>query len=132
MLTIIALILAFIFLPSPWNVIVVLVTAVVDTVETGAFVWWSRRRRRTTPAAVGVDSIVGRPGVAIARLDSDWTTKGQVRVDGEIWAARSTEPVDPGAEVRVVGIDGLTLDVEPIGAAAAHSTATPSKEGSNP
>src|SRR3954447_26532285 len=73
MLTIVALILAFIFQPSPWNVIVVLVTAVVDTLETGAFVWWSRRRRRTMPAAVGVDSIVGRLGVAIGRLDSDWT-----------------------------------------------------------
>ena len=117
MLTVIALILAFIFLPSPWNVIVVVVTAVVDTVETGAFLWWSRRRRRTSRAAVGIESIVGRSGVALARLDAAQVTAGQVRVGGEIWKARSSAPVDPGTEVRVVAVEGLTLDVEPVVAA---------------
>ena len=117
MLTVIALILAFIFLPSPWNIIVVVVTAVVDTLETGAFVWWSRRRRRTSRAAVGIDSIVGRSGVALARLDASRTRAGQVRVDGEIWSARSSAAVDPGTEVKIVGVEGLTLDVEPIVAA---------------
>ena len=114
MLTVIALILAFIFLPSPWNVIVVVVTALVDTLETGAFVWWSRRRRRTSRAVVGVESIVGRSGVVLARLDAARTTAGQVRVDGEIWKARSSAPVDPGTEVKIVAVEGLTLDVEPV------------------
>ena len=38
---------------------------------------------------------------------------GQVRVDGEIWNARSTEPIDPGASVIVAAVDGLVLEVEP-------------------
>jgi membrane-bound serine protease (ClpP class) len=125
MLTIVALILAFIFLPSPWNVIVVGVAALVDTVETGAFVWWSRRRRRRSRAAVGVETIVGRSGVAIGRLDSARMTTGQVRVGGEIWNARSSTALDPGTEVKVVAVEGLTLAVEPVVAA------TEADEGSN-
>ena len=98
MLTIIALVIALLFLSSPWNVIVVVIAAIVDLAETGGFVWWSRRRRRLGPAAVGAETIVGRTGVALARLDPAAPQPGgQVRVDGEIWNARSAEPIDPGA-----------------------------------
>ena len=38
---------------------------------------------------------------------------GQVRVDGEIWNARSTALVDPGAAVVVAAVDGLVLEVAP-------------------
>jgi len=113
-LTVVALILALFFLPAPWNVVVVVGAALVDTAETGAFVWWSHRRRRLTPAAVGGEAIVGRTGVALARLDpGNPGPTGQVRVDGETWRARSSEPIDPGAAVTVRGVDGLTLDVVP-------------------
>jgi len=37
---------------------------------------------------------------------------GQVRIDGEIWAARAPSRVPAGAYVRIVGVDGLTLVVE--------------------
>ncbi len=36
----------------------------------------------------------------------------QVRVAGELWAARSSAGADPGAEVVVRGVKGLTLLVE--------------------
>jgi len=39
---------------------------------------------------------------------------GSVRVHGELWRARSTEDVDAGATVEVVGADGLTLVVKPV------------------
>jgi membrane-bound serine protease (ClpP class) len=38
---------------------------------------------------------------------------GTVFVHGEYWAAVSSSPVESGAEVRVVAIDGLKLRVEP-------------------
>jgi membrane protein implicated in regulation of membrane protease activity len=117
MLTLIALVVAVLFLSSPWNVVVVATAAIVDIVETGVLVWWSRRRRRLDPAAVGTEALVGRIGIALGRLDSANLTPGarvgQVRVDGEIWNARSVEPIDPGAEVTVSSVDGLILDVEP-------------------
>lgn len=39
---------------------------------------------------------------------------GTVFVHGEYWDAVSSAPVEPGAEVRVVSVDGLKLRVEPV------------------
>jgi len=104
MLTIIALVIALLFLAA----------AIVDIAEVGAFAWWSRRRRRRGPAAVGAQTIVGRRGIALARLDPAGVgTVGQVRVEGEIWGARSRVPIDPGAAVVVNAVDGLVLEVVP-------------------
>jgi membrane-bound serine protease (ClpP class) len=107
-ITIVALVLAFFVLPAPWNVLVVVAAAVVDTVETAAFVAWSRRRRRLQPPAVGAEALVGRRALVSKRVDP----LGQVRVDGGIWAARSSEPVDAGVEVTISAVDGLILHVE--------------------
>ena len=109
MLTLIALILAIFFLPSPWNYVLVAATAVVDILEISVLVWWSRYRRRLDPAAVGIQTFLGRTGIALERLDP----VGQIRVDGEIWNARSAEPVDRGGAVTVNVVDGLVLGVEP-------------------
>jgi membrane-bound serine protease (ClpP class) len=108
MLTLIALVIAILFLPSPWNVILVAVTAVVDAIELGVLVWWSRYRRRLGPATVGIETIVGRSGVALQRLDP----VGQVSVDGEIWKARAAEPIERDVAVTVVAVDRLVLSVE--------------------
>jgi membrane protein implicated in regulation of membrane protease activity len=113
MLTLIALVLALLFLPSPWGAIVVVAAAIIDLIETGVFVWWSRRRRRRGPAAVGVQSLLGHTGVALSRLEPGGAAPGQVRVEGEIWSARASEPVDPGGHVTVAAVHGLTLDVVP-------------------
>ena len=114
MLTLLALVVAIVFLSSPWNVIIVVAAAIVDIAETGLFVWWSRRRRRLTAAAVGIEALVGRSGTALGRLDPGSVAPyAQVRVAGEIWNARSGEPIDPGAAVTVRGVDGLLLEVEP-------------------
>ena len=39
---------------------------------------------------------------------------GTVFVRGEYWDAVSSAPVEPGAEVRVISVDGLKLRVEPV------------------
>src|SRR5215208_5902774 len=114
MLTITALVIALVFLSWPWSAVIVVVAAAIDIAETGGFLWWSRRRRRLTPVAVGAETLVGRTGIALGRLDPDAASPmGQVRVEGEIWSARSAEPIDPGAPVMVSGLDGLVLDVKP-------------------
>lgn len=44
----------------------------------------------------------------------DWRgSRGQVRTRGEIWSARSDDPLRPGDRVMIVGIDGLMLVVRP-------------------
>lgn len=108
MLTIVALVIALLFLPQPWSWIVVIVAAVIDVIETLAFVWWSRRRRRLTQPAVGVDDLVGRRGVVVTPLRPE----GQVRIFGELWRARGAPEAPPGARVVVRAVDRMVLEVE--------------------
>ena len=90
MLFILLLVLALVFLPLPWNLIVIVVAAALEFSLWFFGVRYSRRRRAT----VGVEPT------------------GQVKVDGEIWEARSRSHVRPGDTVRVTAIDGLMLEVE--------------------
>ena len=114
MLTLIALVFALLFLSSPWNYLLVATAIVIDVAEILIFVWWSRRRRRLSPPAVGVEALVGCRGVAVARLTPGTREEiGQVRVDGEIWGARTGVAIEPGASIVVRAVDGLVLEVEP-------------------
>jgi membrane-bound serine protease (ClpP class) len=58
---------------------------------------------------LGGPALVGETGIARSALSPE----GQVLVHGELWraVARGT-PVEEGARVRVVGVNGLTLTVE--------------------
>jgi membrane-bound serine protease (ClpP class) len=66
-------------------------------------------KARTRPPATGSEQMIGSRGEVVAWQGSS----GQVRVLGEIWAARSDRPLKPKDAVRVVGREGLTLIVEP-------------------
>src|SRR4051794_14183897 len=48
-------------------------------------------------------------GVALTAL----SPTGKVLVRGEYWNAVRATPVAPGTCIRVVGVEGLTLEVEP-------------------
>jgi membrane-bound serine protease (ClpP class) len=65
---------------------------------------------RYTPVQTGPRTVIGAEGTVLRPLDP----VGIVRVRGESWTARSTSgPVPAGANVRVTGMAGLTLEVEP-------------------
>jgi membrane-bound serine protease (ClpP class) len=67
-------------------------------------VWEARRQ----PAFTGAESIVGSVGEAREEL----APEGLVFVSGALWKAMaSTEPIHAGSPVRVVGRDGLQLQV---------------------
>jgi membrane-bound serine protease (ClpP class) len=56
----------------------------------------------------GAEQVVGAPARVV-----DWDgASGHVRFNGEVWSARSPRPLQAGADVRVVGRDGLTLLVD--------------------
>ena len=63
------------------------------------------------PPQTGVERLVGESGRARTMLAPG--AAGQIDVRGEIWRAVSREPVSPGARVRIAGVDGLTLLVDP-------------------
>ncbi len=68
----------------------------------------SHQRRPIT----GREGMVGEVGEVAVALAPD----GKVYVHGEYWDATSRVPVQPGALVRVVRLDGKRLEVEPEGA----------------
>jgi membrane-bound serine protease (ClpP class) len=68
------------------------------------------RTRFATPT-VGREWLVGETGEVVVAVDPD----GIVEVDGAQWRARANRatPVGAGGRIRVVAIDGVTLEVEP-------------------
>jgi membrane protein implicated in regulation of membrane protease activity len=68
------------------------------------------------PQRPEVDALVGAIGLATEDLAPG--VVGRVEVRGATWSARNTAPgaVVRGTRIRVVRVDGLTLDVEPEGA----------------
>jgi membrane-bound serine protease (ClpP class) len=88
----------------------VIVGTVVATAGFVFFVLGAALQARRMPPATGAEEILGSTGSVI-----DWhETNGNVRVLGEMWAARSAQPLKPNDPVRVVARDGLTLVVEPL------------------
>jgi membrane protein implicated in regulation of membrane protease activity len=103
-ITAVAIVLAIFVLPQPWGLAAIATGAAIDVAETVVYVRWSQRRR----AGVGVETLVGRTAVAVTPL----APRGQVKVDGELWAASSDALVETGGEVVVRKVDGMTLIVE--------------------
>jgi membrane protein implicated in regulation of membrane protease activity len=98
------ILLALFVLPSPWGIVAVFAGGVLDVGESLVLLRWSRRRR----AATGAQAMIGLTAVVVTPC----RPVGQVRVAGELWAARSAAGADPGAEVVVRGVEGLTLLVQ--------------------
>jgi membrane-bound serine protease (ClpP class) len=71
-------------------------------------------RARRNKVTTGVEGLVGKIGIAQTAL----MPEGKVFVHGEIWNATSLTPVGVGEQVRVRGVKGLRLEVEPASMAA--------------
>lgn len=69
------------------------------------------RTRFSTPT-IGREWMIGEEGEAVTNVDPD----GVVRVRGALWRARTNRatPIDLRSGVRVVEVDGLLLEVEPL------------------
>ncbi len=66
-------------------------------------------RARQQPVVTGVETMIGTTATAL----EDFDDAGNVRAAGEIWLAESPAPVRKGDLVRITGIEGLRLFVEP-------------------
>lgn len=73
------------------------------------------RTRFSTPT-IGRESMLGEEGIAVSDVDPD----GVVTVRDAPWRARTNRatPIRAGEALRVAGIDGLLLEVEPLEGAA--------------
>jgi membrane-bound serine protease (ClpP class) len=79
-------------------------TSAAFVIGVAGFALKARRRAVRT----GAEQMIGSIGEVLNWLGS----QGQVRVHGEIWAARSDRSLTSGHKVRVVSRDGLTLVVQ--------------------
>ena len=106
MLLVLALLAAALWVPSPWGVVLVVAAALFEAAEVVFWVWWSRRRK----PVVGSETLVGSVGLVTTALDP----RGQIRVAGELWQARSESFARPGDEVVIRSVEpDLTLVVSP-------------------
>jgi membrane protein implicated in regulation of membrane protease activity len=102
--------------------------AVVDLAGAGAAITWATfavltavsftvvrpiaRRHLNVPPQIrtGTAALVGRTAVVLERIDND-AGVGRVRLDGEIWTARTYDEdrvIEPGERVHVMEIRGAT------------------------
>ena len=84
---------------------VVVMTVSLITLRSGLL---SRIGGRGLPSRT--DPLIGRQGVVTHEIQPT-VGSGRVNVGGEDWAARATEPIAIGVKVRVVGADGIVLEV---------------------
>lgn len=96
--------LLLLLLPEPWGTVAGLAALALFGLE----VFYFYRRMRGVKVVTGVENLVGAVGQAVEPLEPE----GHVRIHGELWDARATESVPAGSQVRVVALDGLTLEVE--------------------
>ena len=66
-------------------------------------------RARRRPVVSGVEGLLREQAEAVESFER----QGLVRVHGEVWTAVSRKPVRAGERLRIVAVDGLTLEVEP-------------------
>jgi membrane-bound serine protease (ClpP class) len=65
-------------------------------------------RARGARVTTGLDGMIGLKGRAETAIEPE----GRVFVRGELWRARSQTKIATGENVRVVGVEGLTLEVD--------------------
>ena len=110
MVLILAIVLSALFIPWPWNLVVVLCAAVA---EVGEVIWGRRLARRWRPKT-GPETMVGRTAEVVVACRPN----GQVRLHGELWAARCAAGANVGEVVRITALEELTFVVEPAQAAS--------------
>ncbi|MGH2974936.1 MAG: NfeD family protein [Solirubrobacterales bacterium] len=105
MILILAIVLSALFIPWPWNLVVVLCAAIA---EVGEVIWGLRLARRWRPKT-GPETLVGRTAEVVVAC----RPSGQVRLHGELWTASCAAGADIGEAVRITALEDLTLVVEP-------------------
>ncbi|MFZ5821356.1 MAG: NfeD family protein [Chloroflexota bacterium] len=101
----------FLFATEGWQPAVNPLLAVVSSVFYAGFIWLVVRKTLQAAHARPAHDLValdGQIGEAKTRIYHE----GSVQVDGELWSARSEKPIPEGSAVRVVGRQGLILEVK--------------------
>jgi len=101
---------------SIWPSWIALVTGIVGTMLAFIVGMPSMTRTRFATPTIGREWMIGADGIAVDAIDPE----GTVRVGKAQWRARTNRatPIAAGAPLKVIAIDGVTLEVEPLEGAA--------------
>lgn len=105
MLLAIAILLTVFVLSPPIGAAAIVLAAVFEAAEV---VFWRRFLRRYR-VSTGVEALLGESVVVV----EEFNPSGRVRVRGELWNARASQPMKVGDVGRVTAVDGLTLEIAP-------------------
>jgi membrane-bound serine protease (ClpP class) len=72
---------------------------------------WKLSQAARKPINTGGQALIGEVGEV--REPVDTISGGSILVQGELWKARSAEPIPAGARARVLAVRGLMLEVAP-------------------
>ncbi len=72
-----------------------------------AFIYTVALRAMRKPTMTGSNALIGK---SVDVIDMDHH-KGHVRIEGEIWDARSDDSLQKGDEARVIAVNDLTLKI---------------------
>jgi membrane-bound serine protease (ClpP class) len=87
--------------------------ALVVSILLGGFLWFATRKvleAESRPPVHNLEELIGTIGESKTVVNAE----GSVQVNGELWSARSNQPIPVGTPVRVVGREGFILTVEPV------------------
>ena len=105
----------FLFLPWP-----IALALYIPTVAISMFAYWKVLQAIFQPPVTGVRAMLG-DRAEVVDLNG---VQLEVRYHGEIWHAVSAQPLQPGQQVIIEDIKGLTLRVAPLPQAAAGESGT--------
>ena len=93
----------------------IIVMAAVSVVTFIICMIWIRPKleslRRANIQKTNADRIIGMEGVVIVPIDPI-EGKGQVKVEGQVWSAKSNSKIEEGTKVKIKSIEGVKLFVE--------------------
>ena len=89
----------------------VLVAALVATVVSVYYYRWLAPIH--APMVTNPGTLAGSEGIVIVPIVPD-TLHGKVRVKSEVWSARSKIPIPAGTRVRILGGEGVSIEVVPM------------------
>ena len=94
----------------------IIVMAAVSVVTFVVCMIWIRPKleslRRANVQRTNADRLIGMEGVVIVPVNPV-EGKGQVKVEGQVWSAKSEGAIEEGTTVKIRAIEGVKLIVDP-------------------
>ena len=95
----------------------IIVMAAVSVVTFVICMIWIRPKleslRRAKIQRTNADRLIGMEGVVIVPVNPV-EGKGQVKVEGQVWSAKSEGAIEEGTTVKIRAIEGVKLIVDPV------------------